>query len=161
MTEETRAQIRRYNSNIEISGKAVIAFGLWTVAKLFITVVFDINNIRSDIIELLPDQADFLLGITYGLLFAISACILFLNGYVGFSAIRYGRGNRKNKKFVKWAVLLAIITTIFVLIDLKTTDFGDFNRVAEFLADSTLCFIMYDMLLSMKKARSVMKREQG
>ncbi|WP_408071006.1 hypothetical protein [Butyrivibrio sp. JL13D10] len=161
MTEETIAKIRRYNSNIEAGGKGVIAFGIWTVIKTFITIILDSGFVQDSIRDVAPEYSDIYLQGTIVVIISVCIMILILNSYVGLCAIRYGRGNRKNKRFVFWTVVLAVIYWVFVVSDLNNIAGFEFREIAELMADLTLLFILADILYSMHMARITVKKEQS
>ena len=159
MTEEIKARLRKYNSNIEISGRGVVAFGLWTAIKVIIRMVFGAEEIRAGL-DVPEAQVDFYMQVIYVTMGFLCVLFMAIHGYVGFCAIRYGRGNRKNKMFLIGALLIAGLSLFFIITDLMEKEIT-FNTVAELLADCTLFFVMFDMLYSMYMARLTVKKAQG
>ena len=157
MTEETKAKIRRYNSNIENSGRAAIIFGLWTAIKIVLSVFLNVGNIKAEFGN--DEYINEFVNMVYIVTVALAFALLLLHVYVGFCAIRYGRGNRKKKAFKIWAVLLGVISVFFIITDLGYGTSVEYDEIAEFLADSALLFIMIDLLYSMFMAKITIKRE--
>ncbi|MCR5343870.1 MAG: hypothetical protein K6E70_10975 [Butyrivibrio sp.] len=161
MTEETKAKIRRYNSNIAVSGRGVFAFGVWTAIKTIISVMFNITDIRNQLRDIPQEEIDNTIKLIYITMFVMCLLVLLIHGYVGISAVRYGRGRRKSKKFRIGAVILVFITISFIISDITSAPKAGYVQVAEFVADCTLLFMLIDMLYSMSMARLTVKREQG
>ena len=159
MTEETKAKIRRYNSNIEMSGRGIIAFGLWTAIKIWINLMVNVDTIKQGM-DSHDEPIDFYLQVVFVTAGVLCISIIIVNVYVGISAIMYGRGNRKKKTFVIWAVILALLSLIFIVLDIINQEDMFDERIAELLADTTTLFILFDMVYSMIMARLTIKREQ-
>ena len=47
MSEETKAQIRKYYNNLEINGLGVIVFGIWSVLKYLINMIMGQTNMED------------------------------------------------------------------------------------------------------------------
>ena len=107
------AAIRKYRYKLIYSGYAVIAFGAWSIARVFLMKTFDASGLQDylGVADNLPETVNpafaFLLaGLALDLLFRL---------YVGRSAVREGRGTKKKLTYV---VLTILYTAVNLLADL-------------------------------------------
>ena len=103
MTEQ--AKIRRVQDTLTIAGSAVIAFGIWSLAKtgLFITLV-DQNTLKA----ILGANGITLTVMVYALLAGIIVVDMCLRAYVGLSARAEGHGKKKGPTYLVVAAVAAI-----------------------------------------------------
>lgn len=103
MTEQ--AKIRRIQDTLTIAGSGVIAFSVWSLAKigLFLTLV-DKDVLR----RILGIDDDSLIITVYALLGVIALIDFGVRAFVGLSARAEGRGKKKSPVYLVVAAIVAI-----------------------------------------------------
>ncbi|SFG45807.1 hypothetical protein [Oribacterium sp. WCC10] len=147
--EEITVKIRRYKKNIEVSGRAMLAFAIWSVLKGVITIALGGKTVWElmEVSEADKEELGMLLLIVYFILILI-AFLLFV--YIGRRAISYARDKHRKKGFLIAAAILLILDFIGIPGYFTTTK-GLENidtAIASALVDITTCFALFDMIYS-------------
>ena len=105
---ELERLLRKHQNTLVIVGKGVFAFGLWSVAKVFLSVrlIPEIRNqalLNPDTGELFPELW------VYGILAFFSFFILLFRAAVRRGAVAEGLGRRTRLGYVALAVLIAAV----------------------------------------------------
>ncbi len=158
MDEERNALLRRYRNNIESSGRAIIIFAAWAVLKFIITAAVSKDELKEmmNIAEVDDELVYVVFGIIFFLFMVISFLVFF---YIGRSAIKYARGEKKGKGFMFLAFLIGV-SSFFSIPSyiLQKWSFENFDTIiASVLVDVTMCFIIYDMLISSRRMNRIQK----
>ena len=151
MNEKTQIDLRRYQSNLALSGMAYIAFGIWSVIRLIIQ--FALTDLKMN-----PESLEMLSGST-ALFAAFAVIVVFivinLTGIqiiIGFKAIKYARN-------LGGSVILPIVTAFLVLLHIfdivyifmaifDTKQDGTDTSIAAILIEITTLIIVFDMMWS-------------
>ena len=164
MDEDSKAKLRRYNRNIEISGMAMIFYAYWSVVKFFAPIVIGGTNaaeyIGIDMNDYLANKALAWIAVvlTLGILFSVYY-------FLGKSAVKYARGKKRRKGFIVYAAIVFLVTAIG-MIDypeelLKIRHISDADSVvASFVVDLTLLFMLFDMMYSTIRGSKFRKMEE-
>ena len=110
MTEQ--AQVRRFRDTLTIAGSAVIAFGIWSLAKIGLFLKFADENALSWLLGL--DKASLTIAL-YASLIVITLVDVGMRTYVGKSARAEGRGMKKSPFYLGLATIIAIANTSSVV----------------------------------------------
>jgi hypothetical protein len=151
MSELTTARIRRAKGDLRISGLAYMAFGIWEILKVAI-------EIGTGIIDPFGyagiDQYDTRIVFLTALfsLASISAIILIIHFYVGFSSLRFSKNPSTSKLFL----ILSVLLIVYYCIELPAMLYGAFNwdqrvddtTIASVLFELTSIFILIDVIRS-------------
>lgn len=154
--KEIKRKIKQYESNMVISGMGVIVFGLWSIIKLLISVIYGSQESRNEILGLMEGEDALYVNIIMALIIVIlSIIIILIHGYIGIKSIRYGRGTKRNIFFLFIAFVLAVLTITGIPNYFKSADTGayDFSKledtvVASILVDLAFCYILFDIVYS-------------
>ena len=103
MTEQAR--IRRLQDTLTIAGSAVIAFSIWSLAKIGMFLAFASEDALSLLLGL---DAESLTIATYVSLIAIAVIDVSVRSYVGMSARAEGRGAKKSLLYLVVAAVVAL-----------------------------------------------------
>ncbi len=163
MDEDTKARMRRYNRNIEISGLVVIVYGFWTVIKFLIPVIIGTSKVFQ-LLEMDPQEYEEDKWIIFLILVGLFGVMILSHYFLGRMAISYARGKRNKIGFLILAVIILVSTVTFLpeylteIQTLKTFEDWD-NIIAEFMVDMTLIFVLCDMVISTFRVRKLRKLE--
>lgn len=160
----TVANIRRAKGDLKISGLAYMAFGIWEVLKVAI-------EIGTGIIDPFGfaglDQYDVKVIFLTALisLFFLSAIILTLHFYVGFSSMRFSKDPTTSRHFLNVSLLL----TLYYCIELPFMLYGSFTldqsvddtTIASILFELTSIFILIDIIRSGRILKKSVGKEPG
>ena len=147
--EEIEVKIRRYKKNMEVSGRAMLAFGIWSVLKAVITVALGGKTVWElmEISEAEREELGMIFLIIY-LIIVLLALFLFI--FIGRRAISYARDKHRKKGFLILAAVLLVLDFIgipgyFTMV--KGLDNID-TVIASALVDITTCVALFDMIYS-------------
>lgn len=104
MTEQ--AQIRRLQDTLGIAGSAVIAFGVWSLAKIGMFLSFADQDMLSLLLGL---DKELLTIATYVSLVVIALIDVGVRIYVGMSARAEARGKKKSSFYLVVAAIIALM----------------------------------------------------
>lgn len=150
MDEEIKAKIRKYRRNIEISGKVIIAFGLWAVLKFVIQFALDREKLKT--VLYIPDIDNALVMlISWGSTIFVLIFVFLLYYYIGRSAVRFAQGTKKGKAFLVIAFILSVLNIISIPNYFNTGRGTTQNLdtiIASIMVDLTTSFMVFDMIVS-------------
>ena len=106
MTEQ--AQIRRLQDTLTIAGSAVVAFGVWSLAKIGMFLSFADKDMLSSLLGL--DKESLTIA-TYVSLVIIALIDVGVRVYVGTSARAEAHGKKKSSLYLVVAAVIAIMNT--------------------------------------------------
>ena len=154
MNSESQVKIRRFRDNLRLAGMGCIVFGIWDVVKLFMT--FSMQREELDKIIRNVNRTDvsrqFIILVCVVLFLILSVIVMSIHTSVGIGAIRYSKGRKKHKTFVIGAAAFMILTITTLPVTLKDSG-GDQititpTVIASLIADITLAYILFDMIVS-------------
>ena len=163
MDEEVKSLLRKYKSNISISGVYVILYSIWITFKFFLSIAYGTENIY-DIVGVDESVYDgfkyFLIGAVI-LVFLIS--ILF-HVRIGLGAVKFSKVDITSKKKIRKGFLVwAIIYALFSILGLFNYNdkFSDSDTIDTIIVavvlDMTLIFLLLDMIYSSFKVLKIKK----
>lgn len=164
MDEETSVRIRRYNKNIEVSGRAVMFFGVWGFLKSAIVIFKDpqISGMIRDEASSLTNEDRTLFMIFFTILMGIvMAAIFLLYFFIGRGAVQFARGEKNSRVFLFFAVVLFVLTAIFLpsyFMDSSNRG-GIDSSFYSFLIDLATCFMLFDMVHSAFMIKRISRAE--
>jgi magnesium-transporting ATPase (P-type) len=100
-----QAQLRRIQDTLTISGTAVIAFSVWSLAKIGLFLTFANENMLSWLLGL--DKESLTVAV-YVSLVVVALVDMGVRVYVGTSARAEGRGAKKGPFYLVVAVIIAL-----------------------------------------------------
>lgn len=159
MDEALRAQIRRYKRNLEISGKAMILFGLWSVIK-FILIIFMSSEAMEDLLGDVLELTDGALMLLWAAMSFIMTLVIAFNYYLGMSAVRYARGEKKSRFFLVITTLDLVGTVCSLpLYFMAPEGSGNLDTgIASFILDVTTSLILFDILYCIFRVKKLEKK---
>lgn len=155
------AEIRRYQDLLTNSGMAVIIFGVWSIFRLFLALVFDKKSIADEF----PDIVK--LG-TSGIVVLVSVISFFLlvdlvlRLYIGKSAIKDAKTgeNRRIRGYVILTAIYAVATTVADISMLIPTAEKDYtiSLVSSVIIDFLSSIALYLIAISSIKLHKLRRR---
>ncbi|WP_029321628.1 hypothetical protein [Butyrivibrio sp. AE3004] len=162
MSEETKAQIRKYYNNLEINGLGVIVFGIWSVLKYLINMIMGQTNMEDIVAIINIGNSDTLVNVVLVIVFIVYTLVLLLHVYIGACAVYYARRKTENTRFLIWAIVLFIINLISVsnyLCSPESMEWDD-TVIITLMVDFTFFYIIIDMLYSYIKIKKLSKLKE-
>ncbi len=149
MDNEIRKLIKKYESNMIISGRGMLFFGLWDTFKLFVSTFFSTTD-RYELADILDDLDDEVRGIFIWIVLGIAGfLIISFSLYVGIKAIRYGMGTSRKKGFLIVVAVWGIANLTGIpgyFEDIKASNLD--SAIASALVDLTFVSMSFDMIYS-------------
>lgn len=158
--------LRRSRSNLTVAGKAVLAFGIWSILKLILEWVLG-NEISQFIDESLEAPKEFQYGIIIAIL-AIIGLFIFLFHYIIYRGARKEASGKKTGYFYLIITLLLALGSAYSIYDTvlhpSTLDQGLFSIWSSILLDATVmgaCIdVMYNGIMC-KHMKKVLRNQGG
>ena len=159
MDEESLVKIRKYNRNVEISGGAMIMFGVWTVIRIMLSFLMKTDEVTSSIdLTAVDKKTYFLIGLVASFFVFIIVMVFHLS--IGMGAIRYARGRSKRKwfLFLSLVVMLGTLITMPSYLVMLDSDSDIDTTIASIIVDLTMIFIQIDMISSVVRLEILKKK---
>ncbi len=149
---ETEALLRRYNTNIRLSGKYYIYFGIWSVMRLIAMVTMNSGLMdelrRTSIASENVTMVNIWNSFFYGTIAVLCIGVMLFHIYLGRAAIRYSTGESTKKTFLVFAVIVVIGNVLSFPINLFSQMLTWDDLIATTLVDLTVSFLLLDMVYS-------------
>ena len=149
-------KLRRYQTNLNISGLGVIAFGGWGLLKVILLLLMDPKAIR--------EAAGMEMGETVNIGTFTAVLLLFVlfdfafRFYIGFSARREAKGKKKNIIYLVIAFLLLIASVISIIIGLVQISFDTiFDTIVVMVVEITSALATLELVISAIQVRKLRK----
>ena len=165
MDEDKKAQLRRYNRNIRMSGSVVIVYGVWSVIKFIVPILFGTINVAQ---MLGADEEEFK---EYGwfaiiIIIIMLGIILLVHVLIGRGAINYSTGKKKSRLFFVGALIFFGFTLCSIYQygdDIKNVRYlEDIDEtLAAIMMDLTFLFVLFDLMRSTIKVSGYRKLEDS
>ena len=154
------AKLRKHRSRLKISGYAVIAFGLWSIIRIFLMRYFDPLSFEAMLGEETDIPREFYDEVVFTGLLVFLAFYLLYRFFVGRAAIREGSGNRRKMLYVFFALLYGLIS---VCGDIHYTVLlfsqgGRLIGLTDILVDLSACVAMFEIVYSAAAIRVLEKK---
>jgi hypothetical protein len=157
MNEDIKVQQKKYRTNIETGGIALIISGVWGFLKFLMSLAFGAQTLMS-ILDISREEYEKLRIFILVFIFVSFGAILFFHFIVGLGAIRYAHGKSSKTRFLIWTILLLVIN--FVCLPLyfyPTDDSVEDSTIVSFFVDLTLCICLFDLNASTIKLKKLLK----
>lgn len=156
------AKVRRHKSILICSGVAVIAFGLWSIARVALMEFFDPVSLE----EFFGTQND-IPRETYDLIMfffflAVLVFDLLIRLYIGLSAVSEGKGKKKRIIYVIAALLYGLMSvkSDFHYIIGAADNAVTLTGAAMTIVDLTSCIAMFEITVSSISLRKLLKNAE-
>jgi hypothetical protein len=159
MDEESRVKARKYNKNIEISGAAMIMFGVWEVVKIALSFLVETEDVRRIVNRADLDMQTYLF-IAILASFIVFVIVMIFHLSIGLGALRYAKGNSKRKGFLFLSVLV-VLGTVFSMpsyVNNLDNERDIDTTIASIMVDVTMIFIQIDMMTSVIRLERLKKK---
>ena len=137
--------LRRHCDTLRVMGNAVILFGIWSVAKVVMSLTLVSDEERNELLKTSGEDLPIVIGII--------GCMLLLNLllrlYMGLSARAEASGKNPNPLYIYSAGLLAIEYAFSLVYDLKMILDPSGNERLSSLADLIIVISSLTTLVSM------------
>ncbi|MCR4596256.1 MAG: hypothetical protein K5673_05695 [Lachnospiraceae bacterium] len=148
-------KLRHMRDNLVHAGYGYIIFGIWSVLKLFMmsTMQKEYSGLLSDSIGSSTGDYFLAIAITAAAYLVMIVFTLGIHLWIGYGAVRYGRGTGRKKSYVVMSAIGIIITLALLPFYFWNPSSGealipDDTTIASVLVDITLVFVFLDMILS-------------
>lgn len=155
MEIDLQANLRKYYTNIRLSGGFIIVYILWQILKLLMMMFFGYENVY-DFFEISKEEYE---SFKYGLIVVtvFSYFVLFsFHFYVGLGAFRFKKGRKIKRRFIVATVILLVLSIWGAFQNFYTDNIDD-TVIASFILDATLCFILSDLLITLFRLKKSQK----
>ena len=115
--KEQWRRLRKSRSNLLVAGKAVLAFGVWTMMKLLLELFLGENNFGMSIDETMGGTIEIQAAVVIGVFVIIGLIAVFIHFIIYRGAVREGRG----KKGGFFYLLVAFIFIVFTIVSITYT----------------------------------------
>ena len=155
------AKIRKHQDILKCSGYAVIAFGVWSIIRMFLLKILDPLGIE-EMVEIQSEESREFLVAVYFIMVVVLLCVdLLFRVYVGLSAVHEGQGKTVKPVYI---VLTALYAAVSVWSDLSyffhlNTGSFSLNMLASTIIDLTSCVAMSEIVCSSLSMRRIRKTE--
>lgn len=151
-------KIRKFRNNMMTSGMAVIVFTVWDIVKLVISLLLDTTYKNYYMAFLHRDNVVLLFLEIFFFVFFV-ALIGAVQGFVGISAIRIGRGARHRNAYLVVCAVIWGITVYSLVYSFKGGDGMSLDiSLASFLLDLTMLVALTDLFVSSIIVRHLEKK---
>ena len=156
MDEQTRRLTKKYESNINLSGKSMLLFGLWDVFKFLANYLYgEADEYKQQLQEILQNEM-IPSYIEWILVVFICFFIFSFNFYIGVKAIGYSKGKRRKVFFLIIAVILAVMTLTGIPLYFEDFNVSDLDSIiAAILMDLAFVYMIFDMIYSAIRLRNI------
>ena len=181
---QKQIEYRRHLNSLMISGKAMIALGIWTTLRVILAMLMGKNNLRAFIMQYFVDSdvvvdeinelgMNIVIVVVFVIVLVISLIAFSINYIAGIGAYREGKGLKKGNVYIFFIVLILISTLWFYVARLLPASpqavqevQGEtfLNEQGSFLLDFTQVLICADILYAMVRSRKIgkeLKEEQA
>lgn len=156
--------LRRSRSNLTVAGKAVLAFGIWSILKLILEWVLG-NGISQFIDESLEAPKELQSAVIITTLIIISL-LVFLFHYSVFRGARKEASGKKTSYFYLFTALLLALSSAYSIYDTvvhpSTIDQGVLSIWSSILLDATVigsCIdVMYNGIMCKRMTKELTNR---
>ena len=158
-----QAELRKHQNALIIIGSGVIAFGAWSMIKLFVSFSLSREELRALAIEAFgTEEIDhFASFIFYAIMAIIPLSVFLMRLYMGLSARAEGRGRKKGVSYLVLAVLFVVANTASILFRFATffasSHTGDdiVDMIASTVMDATSLITLAELLYSASRVRKL------
>lgn len=160
MNSKDEILLRKFNNNIYVSGLAVLAFGIWSVIRLFISLFMGLDaKIYNDAISEISAEGKMYFNIAFFTTIAIICLInIFIHVFIGIKAMKFSKGLAHKKWLVFWAIV-AFLSTIFSIPYYLVEEFAYVDTIiASLILDISYLFLMVDLVYSVFFVEKIKKR---
>ena len=148
-------KIRHVRDNLIHAGYGYILFGIWSVIKLFMmsTMQKEYSGMLGDSSGVSPEDYPIAIAITVAAYLIMIIFTLGMHLWIGYGAVRYGKGTGHRKYYVVLSVIGIIMTLVLLPLYFWNPSEGtpiipDDTTIASILVDITLVFVFLDMIVS-------------
>ncbi len=157
-------KVRHLRDNLIHAGYGYIIFGIWSVIKLFMmsTMQKEYSGMLGDSSGVSPEDYPIAIAITVAVYLIMIIFTLGMHLWIGYGAVRYGKGTGHRKYYVVLSVIGIIMTLVLLPLYFWNPSEGtpiipDDTTIASILADITLVFVFLDMIVSTVRIDRLMK----
>lgn len=139
---------RRCRSYLVSSGLGAIIFGIWSVAKLAMYILFD-----SEYIDRLIGSASVVPGwrtFVIVFIFIVTGIDMLLHFYVGFAARAEGRGKKKGYRYVVVTFFMIAFLAFGIIFNVSSDVFWENigDAIVTLIIDLTSLFVLCDIAVA-------------
>lgn len=159
-----KAQLRRYEDNLNVSGMGIIILAAWDVLKVIMQLILE----AKDGFDLDLEATDEEKAMAVVVIIAIVAILLLLCGLIFWLHVYIGRNAMKNAKrqpykkgYFVWAVILLVLSLLgtFSYVDeIKEAEILE-TAIASIIVDITSIYIMAVLVISTRKVKELREKQ--
>ena len=168
-----QVQLRKYKDNLVNSGKVIVLFQLWAIAKIFLSIFFGFGEAAGEETELVVDgmtvvettepvetvaaSPTFLIILVIFILGVVLLDMIF-RIYIGRTAVAVGKGQKEGKKFYIVLAFIVLGVTLFGdVFSFQSLISSTFNIVSlfSFVVELTSVYALCDLIYSAIKVNKL------
>ena len=156
-----KAELRRHEENLRVSGSGVLVMGAWQVVKLFMQVFL----VSPESFRLEADSTEEkIVGYTIliGMLLIGALVIMATHAYIGLNAMRAARGKPYKKGYFGFTVLALVLNVLSLTsyIHFFTSPESTDTTMASILVDLTVIYIYFTVVNASIKIKKLKAEKQ-
>ena len=149
MDNEIKKLTKKYESNMIISGRGMLFFGLWSVFKIVVGYIFGADDILDAQVDIPEIDENFVDVVAWVIVAITCLMIILFSLYIGVKAIRYGRGTKRKNGFLVVVAIIGVLNIIGIpgyFTEISSSDWD--SAIASALVDLTFASMSFDMVYS-------------
>ena len=158
--DDDKAELRKNEDDLYVSGVGSIAVGVWSFVKLIMEIIAESRDTQgmsqSDI-----EETMLIYVIVAAVLIALFIVIFKVHYYVGVNAIRAAKGGDYKKGYYKAAVVMLALNFLSLASywDIEQYRGNLDTTIASMLVDLTTIYIFATVIISTQKIRHLKERQ--
>ena len=161
----TAAEIRQRRINMTTLGMGVIAFGVWSILKVYLYILVDAMPL--DLTGIPPELAGAIKTFTYVFITFFLLIDLALRLYLGLSARAEGMGKRKGRAYIVLCALLLVgniiawVMSLFGAAHVRMENQSALDFYVSLLVDFSSTAMLAELLYNAVRLRKLEKAKEG
>ncbi len=151
-----KAELRRYEDDLNVSGTGVIILGAWSIIRVLIELFMNtkeyLNFDGED-----PDSAMMGMVLVIAIIVVVSFVIMKIHLYIGLNAMRAAKGREHKEGYFVAAIIIAVLSVLSLATyaeDLQDLDKID-TTLASILVDITTIYIFIVVIVSSIRIKKI------
>ncbi len=151
-----KAELRRYEDDLNVSGTGVIVLGAWSIIRVLIELFMNtkeyLNFDGED-----PDSAMMGMVLVIAIIVVVSFVIMKIHLYIGLNAMRAAKGREHKEGYFVAAIIIAVLSVLSLATyaeDLQDLDKID-TTLASILVDITTIYIFIVVIVSSIRIKKI------
>ncbi len=157
-----KAEIRRYEDDLNVSGTGVVILGAWNVIRVLFEMTMNAKEFFGlDEIDAFSDKV-IQVVLMIGIIAIISFIIMKVHLYIGLNAMRAAKGKPYKKGYLTAAIIITVLSVLSLITykdqiqDLDNID----TTIASILVDLTTIYIFIVVIVSSFRIKRLKQQQE-